>query len=288
MNIPPNTPIEASGWPYYGGSYRLVRPLLRLLPPDTIRIVEAFCGSAVFSLNVPWLPRVVNDKNGDVIHLLRVIREQPDQLAWLLAHTPYHQAEFAIAVLPIPSDCSDLERARRLFIRYGMARGGGGQELLMSDWSRSISEQRRGMMGAVAKFRSRIQRLDTLAARLADVQFEWGDFADLTRYDHPHTFWFLDPPWEPQTRVAYAGERYEYEFTPSDYERLATFAHARQGRVVVLGYRGGMMSELFQTWHTIPFDIVLSAGQSRGQREVVAWVNQPLATCLNTTTEGLP
>ncbi|MCA9999232.1 MAG: hypothetical protein KDE56_25885, partial [Anaerolineales bacterium] len=90
--------------------------------------------------------------------------------------------------------------------------------------------------------------------------------------------------WEPQTRVVNASERYEYEFTPSDYERLATFAHTLHGRIVVLGYRGGIMSDLFQTWHTIPFDIILSAGQSRTQREVIAWVNPPLATCLNLTT----
>lgn len=130
------------------------------------------------------------------------------------------------------------------------------------------------MMGAVAKFRSRVQRLDGLSARLAGVQFEWGDFVELGRYDHPKTFWFFDPPWEADTRADWAGERYEFEFKPEDYKRLATFATKLKGRVAVLGYGGGLMAELFAEWEPITFDIVLSAGQKREKREVICWTNR--------------
>ncbi|MEM7113075.1 MAG: hypothetical protein AAF614_11630 [Chloroflexota bacterium] len=251
-----------------------MRNLLQLLPPDTSKIVEALCGSAVFSLNAPWLPRVVNDKNDDVIHLLRVIYERPLELQHALDLTAYHRSEFTQATTPIPADCDEIERARRIFVRFGMARGGGGQEVKPHDWGRSISSvTQRGMMSSVGKFRSRIARLDRVAARLNGVQFESGDFAKLSCYDGEKVFWFFDPPWEPETRVEGAQERYELEFLPEDYGRLLRFARSRLGRVLVIGYDGGLLAAGLADWRRVNFEITLSAGQGRGKRRVVGWLN---------------
>lgn len=265
--------IEPGAFPYYGGSLRIVNTLLSHLPPHTQRLIEPFCGSAVFSLNAPWVPlRVLNDLNGDVIHLLRILREYPAELAHALSLTPYHRLEFTAALQPISQEVDDIERARRIFVRFSLARAGGGRRLLPSDWSRSLSQERRGMAGAVAKFRSRIARFDNLAARLATVQFEAVDFEELAVYDHAQAFWFLDPPWEPVTRSPGNGHKYTYEFTPDDYERLARFAQRRRGQVLVLGYDDGCLARLFAAWRRVTFDVVLSAGTGRAQRQVVGWL----------------
>ena len=265
--------IEPGAFPYYGGSLRIVNTLLPHLPPHTKRLIEPFCGPAVFSLNAPWIPlRVLNDRYGDVIHLLRTIREQPAELAYALSLTPYHRLEFTAALQPIPLGIDDIERARRIFVRFSMARAGGGRLLVPSDWSRSLTEERRGMAGAVSRFRSRVARFDSLAARLATVQFEAVDFEELAVYDHTQAFWFLDPPWEPVTRSPGNGHKYAFEFTADDYERLARFAHRLRGPVLVLGYDGGCLARHFANWRRTTFDVVLSAGAGRGQRQVVGWL----------------
>lgn len=128
-------------------------------------------------------------------------------------------------------------------------------------------------MGAVAKFRSRVARLDTIAARLAGVQFEAVDFEKLAVYDGERVFWFLDPPWEPETRRAEAAARYEWEFGEADYGRLVGFVRGLKGRVLLIGYDGGVMGDGLGDWRRVDFEITLSAGQGRGKRGVVGWCN---------------
>ncbi len=129
------------------------------------------------------------------------------------------------------------------------------------------------MMGAVAKFRSRVANLDVIGARLATVQFECGDFEELRRYDGENTFWFFDPPWEADLRVDGAGERYVHEFSVEDYGRLVGFVKSLAGKVLLIGYDGGVLGAGLEDWRRVGFEATLSAGQGRGKRVVVGWMN---------------
>ena len=63
--------------------------------------LEPFCGSgAVFFNKEPGAVETINDLDGDVVNLFRVLREAPEELRWALELTPYSRVECLGAAMP--------------------------------------------------------------------------------------------------------------------------------------------------------------------------------------------
>lgn len=77
--------------------------------------LEAFSGSgAVFFNKRPGMVETINDLDGDVVNLFRVLRDRPEELRRALGLTPYSREEYDLAFQP----CEDtLERARRYMVK---------------------------------------------------------------------------------------------------------------------------------------------------------------------------
>ncbi|ENE7619087.1 DNA adenine methylase, partial [Salmonella enterica] len=74
--------------PWVGGKRKLARRLLPLFPAH-ICYVEPFCGgAAIFFMKTPSKAEVLNDINGDIINLYRIIQNHPEefikQFKWAL------------------------------------------------------------------------------------------------------------------------------------------------------------------------------------------------------------
>mgnify|MGYP001393669852 CR=1 FL=1 len=112
--------IIAFGW--YGGKYSHLDWLLPLLP-EAHHYCEPFAGSAAVLLNRPPSPvETYNDLDGEVVNFFRVLRGQKDALIEAIGLTPFSREEFSEAVSPSEETLSDLERARRFFVRARQAR----------------------------------------------------------------------------------------------------------------------------------------------------------------------
>ena len=104
--------------PYLGGKSRMAEKILPLLPsPDRhLTYVEPFCGGAsLLFARRPVGIEVINDRNGDVIHFFRILRDQGDALREYLQNTPYARALYEVWSDPRYRYGSDLERAARTF-----------------------------------------------------------------------------------------------------------------------------------------------------------------------------
>jgi DNA adenine methylase len=127
-----------------------------------------------------------NDLDGEVVNFFRVLREQTDELIKAIALTPFSREEFEMAISPPEEDISDLERARRFYVRARQARTGLAQTATLGRWANCINTSRRGMSGAVSRWLGGIDLLPDIAQRLLRVQIENRPAIEVIRlYDSP-------------------------------------------------------------------------------------------------------
>lgn len=90
--------------------------------PEHETYLEPFFGSGavLFSKERSQL-ETVNDIDGEIVNLFKIIRERPEELARAIEYTPHARDEYYKSY-EMAED--DLERARRLVVRLWQGRGG--------------------------------------------------------------------------------------------------------------------------------------------------------------------
>lgn len=232
----------AFGW--YGGKTSHLNWLLPMLP-ECHHYVEPFGGSAAVLLNrVPSPVETYNDLNGDVVNFFRVLRDQGDELVRRLSLTPFSRAEY-LESLGLVGDLSDLERARRFFVRSRQVFAGLSEGATPGRWSYCKSSSRRGMSCSVSRWLGGIQGLEEISGRLLRVQIECLPATDLIqKYDDPGTLFYLDPPYHLESRTekkAYGS----FEFFDAQHEELAEVLYSCRGKVSISGYDCQQMTDLY-------------------------------------------
>jgi len=148
-SVPRRRKIISFGW--YGGKYSHLDWLLPLLP-DAHHYCEPFGGSAAVLLNRRPSPvETYNDIDGEVVNFFRVLRDQKDKLIEAIGLTPFSREEFYRAVTDYGPHLSDLERARRFFVRARQVRTGLAQTASLGRWANCKNTSRAGMSGVVSR-----------------------------------------------------------------------------------------------------------------------------------------
>ncbi|MBI2916597.1 MAG: DNA adenine methylase [Chloroflexi bacterium] len=237
--------IIAFGW--YGGKFSHLSWLLPLLPACH-HYCEPFAGSAAVLLNRQPSPvETYNDIDGEVANFFRVLRDRTDELTKAIGLTPFSREEFYWALSPGEGQVSDLERARRFFVRARQARTGLAQTASLGRWANCKNTTRAGMSGVVSRWLGSVQDLPEIALRLLRVQIENRPAVEVIRlYDSPDTLFYCDPPYVHSTR----GDDKAYGFEmdePAHRELAGALQHCR-AKVAVSGYGCDLMDELYQGW----------------------------------------
>ncbi|HEY5834948.1 DNA adenine methylase [Streptomyces sp.] len=269
------TPGLRPPFPYFGAKGRLAGRLADLLPDHRV-YVEPFAGSAAVLLAKPPSPvEVINDLDGNVVTFFRALRDEPKALVRALRLTPYARDEFLAADLSA-AGLSDLERARRFFVRTTQghnAAGSGGR----AGWSNGI----RARHTDATATRGLVDRLDQIAERLHAVVVDNRDARDvIAQHDAPDAAFYLDPPYLADTRQS--GRDYAQEADSEEFHRdLADFLRAVRGTVLLSGYPSPLYNELYAGWDRIEITMHRATTNSRGRVGVprgteVVWPNRPL------------
>ena len=178
---------------YYGAKSRIAADILKTLPPHNAW-VEAFCGSAAITLAKPPAPiEVINDLDGNIVNLFRVLRRDPSALAEVIALTPYAREEF-IEAGRRRKRLTPIEKARRFLARTMMTINGDAKD---AGFSYSSSFSRGGKEARVSRWHNLPERLAGIAERLRNVRVESLDARRLLELflDRPATLVYLDPPY---------------------------------------------------------------------------------------------
>jgi len=229
---------------YPGAKWVLAPWIVEHLPAHNAYL-EPFFGSGAVLFNKPKATlETVNDLDGNVVNLWRVIREQPEQLARGIALTPWAREEYLASYHPAP-DATPLERARVFLVRCWQAYASqtGGHP----GWRNANNA---GAKREVLTWLSLPERIQTIAERLVGVQIEQTDaLGPITRHSKPGTLIYADPPYLADTRLAglYATEAGDAEF----HLDLLTALRLHPGPVVLSGYAHPLYDAQLSNWRRV-------------------------------------
>lgn len=237
--------LIAFGW--YGGKFNHLNWLLPLLP-KCHHYCEPFGGSAAVLLNREPSPvETYNDIDGELVNFFRVLRDHTDELVKAIALTPFSREEFYRAIHTNGEPLSDVERARRFFIRARQARTGLAQTASLGRWANCKNTSRAGMAGVVSRWLGSIDDLPHITLRLLRVQIENRPALDVIKlYDGPDTLFYCDPPYVHTSRGD--TRAYSYEMDEEGHRELADIVRRCKGKVAVSGYQCELMHELYKDW----------------------------------------
>ena len=194
--------------------------------------VEVFGGGGSVLLNKERSVReVLNDANGNLINLYRVVREHPDELKDRLLYVMHNREDFKIAqrrleeatgrcfpVLPQQdgnsSDSQGKLAEKKPEVSSPVLRAADFYQVVRQSYAgngKQFSPVARSMWAG-------FPAIDRVAGRLQGVTLEKEDFGVIfQRYDSPTTVFYIDPPYF-FTEDYYPGNI----FLRSDHQRLAT------------------------------------------------------------------
>lgn len=225
---------------YYGAKARIASEILKTLPPHNAW-VEAFCGSAAITLaKPPALIEVINDLDGNIVNLFRVLRRDPGALAEEIALTPYAREEFIEAGRK-RKKLKPIERARRFLARTMMTINGDAKD---AGFSYSSSFSRGGKEARVNRWHNLPDRLAGIAERLRNVRVESLDARRLLELflDRPATLVYLDPPYFVRRDHQYVIDANDEEF----HKELLTLCCRARCMILLSGYDTPLYKRMLQ------------------------------------------
>jgi len=258
------------GW--YGGKFSHLDWLLPLLP-KCHHYCEPFAGSAAVLLNRPPSPiESYNDLDGEVVNFFRVLRDRGSEIEKAIALTPFSREEFALACTLDP-DVSEVERARRFYIRARQVRTGLAQKATVGRWANCKDTSRAGMSGVVSRWIGGVEQLDAICQRLLRVQIENRPATDIIKlYDSVRTLFYCDPPYVHETRGD--SSAYTHEMNDEQHEELADTLNSVKGKVAFSNYDCPLLTRLYpeRRWHKT-CSKPKTTHSTKGKRVEVLWTN---------------
>lgn len=260
---------------WYGGKAYYAEWLIERFPDHRV-YVEPFGGAANVLLRKPKSEvEVYNDVDDRVVNLFRVVRdsEQFERLRMLLDLTPYARGEFA-DLLELPPTDDAVEKARRFFAICRQARGGMGMSKLSKNCWAYSRRTRRDMAEPVSKYLSAIDGLEDVAARLRTVMIESRPAIELIpRYDGEDSFFYLDPPYMPETRHGNKAATYAHEMSVDDHAALLDALLQIKGKAMLSGYAASLYDEKLKAWRREELKTKAHMANSGEERTEVIWFN---------------
>jgi DNA adenine methylase len=252
---------------YPGGKWYLFNWILRHLP-DATRYVEAFAGSVMVLLNrIRAEEEIVIEKNPDQAVLLRVIRDQPEELIERLRPLRWDRLTFLDSRWLLDEGCysDDLALAILSYTVRRMSWGGIGRTF---SWMYDRDQQRRWDRG--------VERLRAISERLQGVRILEGDAQDwLATLDGPDTLFYLDPPYLRSVRSS-SSLYGQYEMSDEDHRSLCLSLRRLEGRVVLSGYPSPLYDQLLGDWKRVEREAYAYArpgGGPRSKKTEALWMN---------------
>ncbi|ENY6783332.1 DNA adenine methylase [Providencia rettgeri] len=239
-------------FPWIGGKRRLAKHLLPRFPQHQT-YVEPFCGAAaLYFMKTPSKGEVLNDINGELINLYRVLQHHLDefvrQFRWALSS---RQTFDWLQVTP-PETLTDIQRAARFYYLQKAAFGG------------KVSEQTFGTACARAPRVNLLRIEESLSQahlRLANATIEHLPWQScLQKYDRTDTLFYCDPPYWQTTG-------YGVEFGFEEYRKLAGALQHMKGKAIVTVNDIPEMREVFAAFAMTTVNLRYTVGGSKADNQ---------------------
>ena len=252
--------------PWLGGKRRLADKLMPLFPPHEC-YVELFCGGAAlyFLRPVPAQTEVLNDVNGELVNLYRVVQHHMEEFVRQFKWAISSREVFKWQQMTRPETLTDIQRAARFYYLQQHAFGGKVQ-------GQTFGTATTGPAINLCRIE---ENLSAAHLRLAGTYVENLPWLEcLKKYDRAHTFFYADPPY-------WQTEGYGVPFEFDQYEQLATTMRTCKGKVMVSINDHPDIRAAFAGFWMEGLDIKYSTGNTHGaavtSRELVIANWEPAA-----------
>ncbi|EBV2761730.1 DNA adenine methylase [Salmonella enterica subsp. enterica serovar Weltevreden] len=241
--------------PWIGGKRRLAKHILPLFPAHTC-YVEPFCGAAaLYFLKTPSKIEVINDINGELVNLYRVVKHHLEefirQFKWALVSRQIYKW-----LQDTPEETlTDIQRAARFYFLQKQAFGG---KVADHTFGTSTTSAPRFNLLRIE------EELSMAHLRLSRTLIEHLDWHQcIERYDRPHTLFYCDPPY-------WGTEGYGVEFGLENYDHMADLAHRIKGKMIISVNDIPEMRQVFKglNIHSVEINYSL-AGKGTPRRELI-------------------
>nr|DAL87877.1 MAG TPA: DNA adenine methylase [Caudoviricetes sp.] len=246
---------------YPGSKWSMASWIISHMPDHSTYLEPYFGSGAVFFNKSPSAVETINDLDGQIVNLFRVLRDAPDDLARVITFTPLARAEYERSY---QHTGEPLEDARRFLIRCWQ--GIGGKTSDRTGWRALISANGPHVIREWDKLP---QKLLIAAARLKQAQIENQPALKLIdRYDRPDVLIYADPPYILSTRTK---RHYACEMTLQDHAELLDRLRMFRGSVLLSAYHHPLYDQLInEGWKMEEFQAKAESGASRTE---VLWIN---------------
>ena len=204
--------------PWVGGKRRLAKRILPIFPAHECYVEPFAGGAALFFLKEPSDVEVLNDINGELINLYRVVKHHLEEFVRQFKWALISRQLYGWLKKTPEETLTDIQRAARFYYIQKMAFGG------------KVANQTFGTATTAAPRLNLLRIEEELSAahlRLSRTYIEhlaWDEC--IRRYDRPHTLFYLDPPY-------WGTEGYGVDFGLEQYALMADLAKSIKGRMIV-------------------------------------------------------
>ncbi len=267
---------------YYGGKHYHRRKIIPFFPQHHT-FVDVFGGGASILLGKQPSPvEVYNDIDGRVHNFFSVVGDSDlcQKLMQKTGVTGHDRRLFneCIARCESGSIADPVEAAWALLVCCKQGRNGVARKT--SDFSYSKVGTSNNMSCRTSAWRNLPRVIAEAGDRLQRAIIEnlhWNDA--IRRYDSKETFFYMDPPYLPETRKTNSRQVYRHEMSRLDHVRLLCAICEVQGKVILSGYDSDPYDQLLSSdWTRIEFTTVARAGSRTANcklppRTEVLWMN---------------
>lgn len=258
---------------WHGGKQMMLSKLLPLVPKHT-HYVEPFAGglAMLLALDPEGRSEVANDLNCQLTDFWDVLRSESNfrRFKYLCEATPFSEVVYQESVYVLEQSADIVERAWAFFVNVRMSMSGRQTSFTPLTKRRT----RRGMNEQASSWLSAVEGLSEVHARLRRVVITRRNALDLIEdEDTEHTFFYLDPPYLPETRTA--PEVYEHEMSEAEHDLLLDRILTCKGKVMISGYENPLYDIRLGGWTKRFWDVAnhSGSGETKQRRKECVWLN---------------
>ncbi len=252
---------------YPGSKWRLADWIVSLMPPHKSYLEPFFGSGAVFFSKPRSRIETINDLDGEIVNLFRVIRDNHEALERAVALTPYSREEYEAAwERHNAGDVTDpVELARLTLIRYWQTHG--SCSYYKSGWKNDRAG--REYAYAARYWNCLPAWIAAAVERLKEAQIEQAPAVDvIRRFAHPEVLIYADPPYVLSTRKQ---RQYNVEMAKdTQHVELLEALLAHPGPVILSGYDNELYNDMLPEWQKTQHKAQCEYG---GRRTETLWLN---------------
>ena len=258
----------------HGGKWYLKDFIIENFPQNyqELNYCEIMCAGASVFLNKELSPiEIINDLDKGVVSIFKALRDEPKEFITKIKKIKYSEKSFQNALKKSQETFIDyIDQAINEYILRRMSRGGMKKAFAWSD------RMRGGQPGDINAWKTSIKQLPLIANRVKNAIILNKDFIEIFKnWDEENTFFYIDPPYLPSTRVEGSTQIYDYEMTEDQHVDLLYLIKNCRGKVLLSGYPSILYNRSLKGWKIKKKNIANHSSQSKTKERRIEclWMN---------------